>query len=112
MRILPPIVVRDMLGNSTMSMSAGLNATQVDREAARDYNTAEYRVYIALLVFGIVIAVLVLPVAGSMDILRWYRWMRKKKAIKQRKIDVEIATAKIREMTQPESAYLRPERFG
>ncbi|KAF2628959.1 hypothetical protein BU25DRAFT_465994 [Macroventuria anomochaeta] len=109
---LPSIEVRDMLQNSTANVYAGQNTTQVDPESMRDYNTTEYRVYIAFLVSGIVMAVAILPVSCSPDILYWYRRKREDKQVRQRKADVEMATAKMRAMAQPDMVYLRPERAG
>lgn len=108
--ILRPITVRNTQPNNTTNIYPGHNTLLVP-EAARKYDTAAYRVYITFLVFGIVMAIVVVPIACSNDTMHWYRAMRAKKGIQQRKVDVEAATRKMREMTQqPDRAYLRPEQ--
>lgn len=109
--ILPPVVMRNTLQNSTMNTSAGQNSTLLDDQPIRNYDTTDYRVYIGFLVFGVVMAVLLLPIACSYDILNWYRSKRESKKIQQRKVDVEWAKVKMCEMTQPAAAYVRPERY-
>jgi hypothetical protein len=109
--ILPPVVVRDILQNSAMNNSAGQNLTLSDDKPIRNYDTTKYRVYIGFLVFGVVMAVLLLPIVCNYDILKWYRNKREGKKIQQRKVHVEWAKAKMHEMTQPAAAYVRPERY-
>lgn len=110
--LLPPITVRDTLQNSTINVSAGRNTTYPGAESTRNYNTAAYKVYIAFMVFGTVAAALMLPIVCSPDILHWWRQMRQEKAVKRRKEEVAEATARMREMTQPQEVHLRPERPG
>jgi hypothetical protein len=115
--LLPPIVVRDGLHNSTIhaNISAAHNETYTGAESIRNYDTAAYKVYIAFLVFGTVSATLMLPVIYSPNAIHWWRQSKHQKALKQRKGDVAEATARVREMREsipppPPDAYLRPER--
>ncbi|KAJ4363842.1 hypothetical protein N0V95_000911 [Ascochyta clinopodiicola] len=111
-QILPPILRRDAFQNSTVNVSAGRNATLVNDKPMQDYNTVEYRAYIAFLVLGIVLAVLFLPVVLSRSIMGWRFKEQEKKKVQQRNVDVGTATAQMRAMTQPEVVHLRPERAG
>jgi hypothetical protein len=111
--LLPPIVVRDTLQNSTTNVTAGQNTTYPGAQSTRNYDTAAYKVYIAVMVFGTVSAALMLPIVYSPDVLYWWRQKKHKKAVEQRKEDVAEATARMRqEMTQPQEAHVRPERPG
>ena len=110
--ILPPMPVHKMLQNSTINASAGQNSTMINDKPSRNYNTTSYKVYIGFMVFGAIAAVFFLLFACSFDAWKWYRGMGKGKEIKQRKVDVEWAKAKMREMTKPPAAYVRPERYG
>ncbi|KZM22485.1 uncharacterized protein EKO05_0000821 [Ascochyta rabiei] len=109
---LPPILGRDEFQNSALHVSAGRNAMLVSDKPTQDYNTVQYRAYIAFLVLGIVLAVLFLPVVLSRSIVGWYCKEQEKKKVQQRNVDMETATAQMRAMTQPEVVHLRPERAG
>lgn len=106
------MVVRDVLQSSTVDASAGRNTTLPHGGSTRDYDTVGYRVYIAFLVFGIVMAVLYLPLVFSSSVLCWYHRRRENKMARQRGVEVEVATAKMREMLRPDAVYLRSERAG
>ncbi|KAF9693367.1 hypothetical protein EKO04_008757 [Ascochyta lentis] len=108
--ILSPIRGRDGTQNSTSTVSAGRDATLLNDKPMRDYNTVEYRAYIAFLVLGIVVAVLFLPVVLSRSIVLWRCKQKEKKKIQQRNVDVNMATAQMHAMTHPEDVYLRSER--
>ena len=101
-----------MLHNSTINASTGQNSAMINDKPSRNYNTTSYKVYIGFMVFGAIAAVFFLLFACSFDAWKWYRGMGKGKEIKQRKVDVEWAKAKMREMTKPPAAYVRPERYG
>jgi Na+-transporting methylmalonyl-CoA/oxaloacetate decarboxylase gamma subunit len=109
-QISPPILGRDALQSNTNHVSAGQNATLLEEKPLLDYNTVEYRAYITFLTLGIVLGILFLPVVLSRSIIRWRRRAQEKSKVKQRNVDVEMATAKMRAMTQPGVVHLRPER--
>lgn len=110
----PPLTAREAPDNVTLTTLLGVNLTLPNLELGFHYNdTVAWRVYIAFLVLGIIMAVLLSIFAVSPDMLNWYRYMQTRKEVNQRKVDVEVATAKMREMLQqPESAHLPRERFG
>ncbi|KAJ4988436.1 hypothetical protein SVAN01_06053 [Stagonosporopsis vannaccii] len=112
--ILPPLSIRETLQNNTGVALFGQNPTQFNPRSDANYkDTVAWRVYIAFLVLGILTAVVMPPIVCSPDILYHYRSMRAKKQTEKRKNDVEVATAKIREVLQhPKSAHLRAERLG
>lgn len=107
---MPPLEMRHSLDNSTTDASDSHGATLLNPGPTRNYDTTAWRVYIAVLVLSIMVAVLALPVVFSPDLMQWYRSMRGRRAAEQRKVDIDLATATMHEMTQPENVYLRPER--
>ncbi|KAJ8109562.1 hypothetical protein OPT61_g7367 [Boeremia exigua] len=111
--IIPPIERRDKLFDSTMNISAGQNTTQTNPQSVMNYSTAAWRAYVAFLAIGIIVAILMLPAVFSADIMCWYgsrRLRQKQKETKQRKNDLDIGQARLREMHKPETAHLRTER--
>lgn len=108
--MLPSLEVRYPLHNSTIDALDNCNSTKVSHEPTRRYDTAGWRVYIAFLVLGILVALLTLPVVCSPDLMRWYRSIRGRRNVEERTVDVEFATAKMQEMAQPDDVYLPRER--
>lgn len=117
--LLPPIVVRDGLHNTTVNanISAGHNTTYSGTVPTRNYDTAAYKIYIAFMVFGTVSAALILPLVYSPNAIQWWRQKKHEKSVKRRKEEVSPATVRMREMRvntppppAPAEAYLRPER--
>lgn len=110
----PPILIRDTVQNSTFIARLDQDFTRVDAGPKVHYkDTVAWQMYIAFLVLGILIAVLMPAAVYSPDMLYWYRSMRAKKQTEQRKVDVEVATLKMQDMLQrPEGAHLRTERYG
>lgn len=104
--ILPPLTPRDMPLNSTR------NSTTFGDEVTPYHTTVEYKVWLAFLIFGIVAAVMYLPLVFGRDLLRLCHGVKKGRQIQQRYGDVEMAQAQMRGMAEPEVAYLRPERAG
>jgi|SRR5690242_5472998 len=112
-RLLPPILIRDAVQNGMFVAHSDQDLTQVNDGPKVHYkDTVAWQVYIAFLVLGILIAVLMPAAVYSPDMLYWCRSMRAKKLTEQRKVDVEVATVKMQDMLQlPEGAYLRAERY-
>jgi hypothetical protein len=109
--VLPPIVVRALPQNSTLVPPAGQNATnQADEQSVRDYDTVEYRAFIAFLVLGITVAILFLPVVFGPSLWRLYQEKQAKKRVRERMVEIEVAWTKMQAMTEPQPALLRPER--
>ncbi|KAJ4314973.1 hypothetical protein N0V94_006203 [Neodidymelliopsis sp. IMI 364377] len=111
LRNLPPIVVRALPQNSTLVPSAGQNATtQAGEQSVRDYDTIEYRAFMAFLALGVTVAILFLPVVFGPFLWRLYRKKQAKKRVQERMVELKVAWAKMQAMTEPQPALLRPER--